>query len=189
MKKKSAKKKFQVIFEPSGKRGEFSEGTTVIEASRELGAEIESLCGGIKSCGKCKVRVVKGDVSRFIDEESKFITESERAEGYRLGCATEILGEVKIFIPEESQAQKQVIRKNASEKPIEMKPAVIPSFIELDLPSLHDPLGDFDRLKKALSESYHLDSIEIDYPALLMLSQAFRQEEGKMTAVIWMERE
>jgi uncharacterized 2Fe-2S/4Fe-4S cluster protein (DUF4445 family) len=102
MKNKLEKKKFQVIFEPSDRRDEVLEGTTVIEASRELGVEIESLCGGIRNCGKCKAKLVKGDLSPLTDEESKFITESERAEGYRLGCAAEILGDAKIFVPEES---------------------------------------------------------------------------------------
>ena len=189
MKNKLEKKKLQIIFEPSGRRGEVPEGTTIIEAARELGVEIESLCGGRRNCGKCKVKCVQGNLSPFTDEESKFITESERAEGYRLSCAAEILGEAKIFIPEESRTQKQVIRKAASEKSIEMKPAVIPYFVELTLPSLHDPLGDFDRLKKALSERYHLDSIEIDYPVLLKLSRVLRQGDGKVTAVVWMEKE
>ena len=85
--------------------------------------------------------------------------------------------------------EKQVIRKAASEKLIEMKPAVIPYFVELTLPSLHDPLGDFDRLKKSLLERYHLYSIEIDYSVLLKLSQVLRQGEGKVTAVVWMDKE
>jgi len=189
MKKKLEKKKFLVIFEPSGRRGEVLKGTTIFEAARELGVEIESLCGGIKNCGKCKVKCVQGNFSPFTDEESEFITESERAEGYRLSCAAEIIGDAKIFVPEESRTQKQVIRKATSEKSIEIKPAVIPYFVELILPSLHDPLGDFDRLKNALSERYALDSIEIDYPVLLKLSQVLRQGDGKVTAVVWMEKE
>jgi len=46
MKNKWEKKKFQVIFEPFDRRGQVSEGTTVIEASRELRVGIESLCEG-----------------------------------------------------------------------------------------------------------------------------------------------
>jgi uncharacterized 2Fe-2S/4Fe-4S cluster protein (DUF4445 family) len=49
-------KKFQVIFLPSGRRGEVPEGKTVIEASMELGVGIESVCGGKRSCGKCAGR-------------------------------------------------------------------------------------------------------------------------------------
>ena len=91
-------KKFQVIFLPSGRRGEIPQGETVLEASRELGVGIESICGGKRSCGKCKVKRVQGDLSLFTEEEGKLITESERVDGYRLGCAAKVLGNVEIFI-------------------------------------------------------------------------------------------
>ena len=182
-------KKFQVIFLPSGRRGEVPEGKTVLEASRELGVGIESLCGGNRSCGKCKVKWVQGDLSPFTEEEGKLITESERTEGYRLGCAAQILGNVQIFVPEEGRTQKQVVRKEISERSIELKPAIALQFIELSPPSLHDPLGDFDRLQKVLSERYHLPKIQIDYPALLKLSQVLRQGHWKVTVATWMKKE
>src|SRR4030042_3457332 len=162
-------KKYQVTFLPSGRRGEVPEGKTVIEASRELGVGIESLCGGKRSCGKCKVKWVQGDLSPFTEEEGKLITESERTEAYRWACAAQIMGNVQIFIPEESRTQEQVVRKEASERSIELKPAITPQFVELSPPSLHDPLGDFDRLQTALSEKYDLPKIRNDYPALLKL--------------------
>ena len=182
-------KKFHVIFLPSGRRGEVPEGKTVLEASRELGIGIESLCGGKKSCGKCKVKLVQGDLSPFIKEETKFIEESERAEGYRLGCAAQILGNVQIFIPEESRAQEQIVRKEASKRLIELRPAIAPRSVELSPPSLHDPLGDFDRLQEVLSEKYHLPKIRIDYPALLKLSHVLRQGQWKVTVATWMDKE
>jgi len=65
-------KKFKVTFQPSGKRGEIHEEKTILEASRELGGQIESLCGGEKTCGKCKVKLLEGELSPFTDEEAKF---------------------------------------------------------------------------------------------------------------------
>jgi len=182
-------KKFQVIFLPSGRRGEILERKTVLEASRELGVGIESLCGGKRSCGKCKIKWVQGDLSPFTEEEGKLITESERTEGYRLACAAQILGNVQIFVPEESRTQEQLIRKEASQKSIELKPAIILRFVELSPPSLHDLLGDFDRLQNALSEKYDLHRIGIDYPALLRLSQVLRQGDWKVTVATWVDQE
>ena len=194
-------KTYQVIFQPSGRRGEVSEGKTVIEASRELGVEIESVCGGTKVCGKCRVKVEEGfferygmtsrseHLSPFAEEEEKFIGEAEKAQGYRLGCAARIQGDVLIFVPEESRAQKQVVRKAATERSIELRPAVALHFVELSPPSFHDPLGDFERLRNALTETYNLPSMSIDYPALLRLPQALRQEGWKVTVATWMEKE
>jgi len=181
--------KFQVIFLPSGRRGEVPEGKTVLEASRELGVRIESLCGGKRSCGKCKIKWVQGDLSPFTEEEGKLITESERTEGYWLGCAAQILGNVQILVPEESRTQEQVVRKEASEISIELKPAIALQFVELPPPSLHDPLGDFDRLQKVLSERYPLPEVQIDYPALLKLSHVLRQGHWKATVATWMDKE
>ena len=181
--------KFQVIFLPSGRRGEVPEGKTVLEASRELGVGIESLCGGKRSCGKCKIKWVQGDLSPFTEEEGKLITESERTEGYRLGCAAQILGNVQILVPEESRTQEQVVRKEASEISIELKPAIALQFVELPPPSLYDPLGDFDRLQKVLSERYPLPEVQIDYPALLKLSHVLRQGHWKATVATWMDKE
>jgi uncharacterized 2Fe-2S/4Fe-4S cluster protein (DUF4445 family) len=182
-------KKFQVIFQPSGARGEVPEGKNVLEASRELGAEVESICGGKRACGKCRVRLVDGRLSPFTDEESKFITELEKADGYRLGCAAQIEGDVLIFIPEESRAGKQVIRKAATQRAIQLKPAIQLYYLELSPPSLHDPRGDLDRLKEGLRERYHLSSLDIDYLALLKLPAVLRLADWKVTVAIWTEKE
>jgi uncharacterized 2Fe-2S/4Fe-4S cluster protein (DUF4445 family) len=183
-------KGFQVIFQPSGGRGEVLEDRTILEASRELGVGIESHCGGNKACGKCKVKVVEGTVSPFLDEEEgKFITETERANGYRLACAAEIRGEALIFVPEESRVGKQIIRKAATERPIELNPAIKLYQVELSPPSLHDPRGDLDRLKNALLEKHRLISLDIDYHALVKLPRILRQANWKVTVTIWMDKE
>lgn len=182
-------RKFQVVFQPSGMRGEVSEGKIILEASRELGIEIESLCGGERSCGKCKIKLLEGNLSPFTDEEAKFITEAERSQGYRLACATQIAGDVTILVPEESRPKGQVVRKEATERIFDFKPAIILYPVEVSPPSLQDPLGDVDRLKKALSEKYQLRDLRIDYPTLLKVSPVLREGNWKVTVAVWMQRE
>jgi len=182
-------KKYQVIFQPSGGRGEVLERKNILEASKELGVGIESLCGGIRTCGKCKVKLVEGRLSPFTDEEAKFITERERVEGYRLACAALIRGDVSILVPEESRAGEQVVRKAATERSIELNPAIQLYYVELSPPSFKDLQGDLDRFKKVLLESYRLSSLDIDYNALLKLPGVLRQANWKVTATIWMEKE
>jgi len=144
-----------------GGRGEVLEGKSILEASRELRVELESLCGGRRACGKCKVKLIKGSLSSFM-EESKFITETERVEGYRLGCAAQIMSDVSIFVPEESRAGKQVVRKAAKERSIKLNPAICLHYVELSPPWFQDLHADLDRLKKALFEKFHLSSLDID---------------------------
>jgi uncharacterized 2Fe-2S/4Fe-4S cluster protein (DUF4445 family) len=187
--KKSKRKTLQVVFQPSGKKGELAGEKTVIEAARELGVEIESSCGGIRNCGKCKIKLVEGHLSPFTDEEAKFITELERTEGYRLSCAAQIKGDVIIHIPQVNLAKKQIVRKDVRERPTEVKPAITLHYLELSPPTLHDTMGDFDRLQKALSEKYHLPSLNIDYQTLLGLQYLLREGNWKATVAVWMNEE
>ncbi|MBS3920699.1 MAG: DUF4445 domain-containing protein [Deltaproteobacteria bacterium] len=182
-------KKFQVIFQPTGRRGEVEEGKTVLEASRELGAEIESLCGGEKTCGKCRVKLLEGELSPFTWEEAKFIEDKEKAQGYRLSCAAHILGDVSLSLPEESKVQKQRISKEIAENTIPLRPAITSCSVELIPPTLNDPLGDFDRLKNTLLDKYRLSSLNIDYPALLKLSRSLRMNGWKANIALWMDKE
>jgi uncharacterized 2Fe-2S/4Fe-4S cluster protein (DUF4445 family) len=56
---------FKVIFQPSGVQGRVAGGTTVREAARQLGVEIESLCGDAATCGKCRVLIETGRYDRM----------------------------------------------------------------------------------------------------------------------------
>ncbi len=185
---KNLMNKHKVIFQPLGRRGEVEEGKTILEASRELGVEIESLCGGQRACGKCKVKLEEGPLSPFVEEESKFISDGEKAEGYRLACVAQIEGDVLIFIPEESRAGEQVVRKAATERQINLNPAIRLYDVELSPPTFQNPIGDFERLRNALAEKYHLTALEIDYQTLLMLPHALRQGKWKVTVATWMEK-
>src|SRR5215475_3491734 len=49
-----------VFFAPSGKRGRFPEGTSVLEAARKLGVDLDSVCGGRGICGRCQVELGEG---------------------------------------------------------------------------------------------------------------------------------
>jgi uncharacterized 2Fe-2S/4Fe-4S cluster protein (DUF4445 family) len=191
----------QVIFQPSGRRGEIPEGKTLLEASRMLGVGIESVCGGKVSCGKCLVRVEPGSFERygitshpdhlspFTEEEAGLIGEKERAEGFRLACAAAVRGDLVLFLPEESRTGRQVIRKEAGEKEILLDPAVRLFTVTLRPPELDDPQADYERLVAALAERFGLPRPEIDYPALMDLSGALRNGNWTVTAAVRMEAE
>ncbi len=190
-----------MVFQPSGRRGKVAEGRTLLEASRELGVDIDSICGGRQSCGKCKVRVEEGrfeklnissrtsHLSAWELSENEFIDVNLKAEGYRLACAARLKGDVLVFVPEESRAGKQVIRKGPGEVAIELNPAVKIYHVELPRPSLEDPLGDFERLTRELGEIHGLKNMVIDYFVLLDLPDILRKGEWKVAAAVWNDRE
>ncbi len=191
----------QVIFQPSGRRGEIPEGKTILEAARILGVGIESVCGGKKSCGKCKIRIDSKNLDRhgihslsdhlspITEEEKKNLTEYDRSQGFRLACAATIRGDVLIFVPEQSRTGNQVVKKDATDKKIHLNPAVRLFTVTLPSPTLDHPLGDFERLSESLAEHFGLHRLEVDYSALLALPGALRQGKWTVTAAVRMEQE
>ncbi len=174
-------------------------GKTILAAAQELGVTIESLCGGKHICGKCKVRVSEGDSeegawkpgkknpSPFQLEENKFISGQERQQGYRLACVAKLHGGAIIDVPEESRLIPQVIRKELKDISVEIDPAVKGYTLELPPPSLREPLGDFERLTKALGNHFGLRDLRIDLPTLQTLPQKLRAGNWQVTALVWMD--
>jgi len=60
----------QVIFTPSGRRGRFAAGTTVLDAARALGVDLDSVCGGRGLCGRCQVVPGEGSYPKHGIESS-----------------------------------------------------------------------------------------------------------------------
>ena len=194
-------KKYRVIFQPSGRRGEIEEGKTLLEAAQMLGVDIEGLCGNKKVCGKCKVRIEEGyfekdgmesgmaHLSPITEAEKKHI-KPEDGPGMRLSCTAEVHGDVKVFVPERSRAGKQIVRKAAKELTISLDPAVKKYNIELAPPSLHDmTTGDYERVLKFLEDDYGLRGLTFDYRVLKHLQDTLRKGGWKATVTIWMDRE
>jgi uncharacterized 2Fe-2S/4Fe-4S cluster protein (DUF4445 family) len=195
------KRKHLVIFQPSGRRGYIDEGKTIMEASQELGVDLESICGGRAICGKCKVRIEEGPIKKYsidsrrehippIEEsEKKFITKHQELDGYRLACVAHICGDLAVFVPEESRATKQIVYKPATKRTIALKPAVRKYYVELVPATLDEPAGDWERLEAELSKRFGLRNLTIDYKALLNLQETIRRGDWKITSSVWMDRE
>jgi uncharacterized 2Fe-2S/4Fe-4S cluster protein (DUF4445 family) len=196
-----AKKKHMVIFQPSGSRGNIEDGKTIMEASRELGVGIEGLCGENATCGKCKVRIEEGYFEKYGVEskttsvtpagagDKKLLNQQQLQQNYRLACQARIQGDIVIFVPEESRTGKQIVRKEATVRDIKLNPAVKKYYVEMAEATLHDTLGDFERIQAQLEKQYGLKNLTIDYQVLVSLQNIVRKGKWKVTVSVWMNRE
>ena len=50
-----------VVFTPSGKRGHFEKGTSILQIARKLGVDLDSVCGGRGICSKCQITPSYGE--------------------------------------------------------------------------------------------------------------------------------
>lgn len=190
-----------VIFMPSGRRGRVPAGTSLLDAARQVGVEIESICGGRLVCGKCKVQIEEGAFQKHGIESSDShlspAAEDERehlarlgAEEMRLSCVARVQGDVLVTVPEESQGRKQVVRKAASERVIEVDPAVRQVYVEVAPASLEEASGDWERLQTALHEQWDIgDGLAIDINVLRALQSILREGDWTATVTLWHDRE
>jgi uncharacterized 2Fe-2S/4Fe-4S cluster protein (DUF4445 family) len=189
-----------VVFTPSGKRGRFPVGTPVLEAARKLGVDLDSVCGGRAICGRCQVNLATGEFAKFqITSKAESLTEPSKAEkryaskrklkpGRRLSCNAKLLDDAVIDVPEESQVHKQIVRKRAEARDIEIDPITRLHYVEVREPDMHDPSGDFRRLAESLREQWPnwgiADDLTCDLTALSTLQKALRDGEWKVTVAL-----
>src|SRR5688572_32417442 len=74
----------------------------------------------------------------------------------RLSCQCKVMGDVLINVPEESRGNKQIVRKSARERAIEIKPSIRKYYVSLSPPNLERPIADWERLAKGLETSMGL---------------------------------
>ncbi|MBY6152751.1 DUF4445 domain-containing protein [Vannielia litorea] len=185
-----------VIFTPSGKRGRVPAGTSVLAAARKLGVDLDSVCGGRGICSKCQVSPGFGEFSKhgvtvaedaltgWNDVEAHYDRVRGLKEGRRLGCQACIEKDVVIDVPPESQVHKQVIRKSADTRAIEMDPAVRLYLVEVEEPDMHAPTGDLERLKVALEKAWGIKGLRADPDLLTGLQPALRKGNWQVTCAV-----
>ena len=188
-----------VVFTPSGKRGQFPKGTPVLTAARQLGVDLDSVCGGRGICSKCQitpsygefpkhgVTAVDGALSDWNAVEQRYDDKRGLSKGRRLGCQAKIEGDIVIDVPAESQVHKQVVRKAASDRVIEMDPATKLFFVEVAEPDMHEPSGDLERLNEALKAQWGLEEVSADLRVMRKLQPVLRKGKWQITAAVFQD--
>ncbi|OUS21931.1 drug:proton antiporter [Rhodobacterales bacterium 59_46_T64] len=185
-----------VIFMPSGKRGHFAVGTPVLTAARQLGVDLDSVCGGRGICSKCQIQPSFGAFSKhgvtsredalspFNAVEQRYDDKRGLKAGRRLGCQATIQGDVVIDVPAESQVHKQVVRKAAAVRDIIMDPATRLYVIDVAEPDMHDPTGDLQRIEKALQDQWNIEHISCASSLFPRLQTVLRKGKWQVTAAL-----
>ncbi len=185
-----------VVFTPSGKRGHFPIGTPVLTAARQLGVDLDSVCGGRGICSKCQITPSYGEfpkhgvtvadhaLSEWNSVEARYDEKRGLKPGRRLGCQAQVMGDVVIDVPPESQVHKQVVRKAASARAIQMDPATRLYFVEVDEPDMHEPTGDLERLERALRDQWEIAAVTADLTLLAKLQPVLRKGKFQVTVAL-----
>ncbi len=189
----------KIVFTPSGRQGQVARGTNLLQAARQLGVDIDSVCGGRAMCGRCQVDVgdghfakhgVRSDAAALSETsaaEARFADKRGVAAGRRLACQCSIERDVVIDVPATSQVHNQLIRKAADSRVIEMEPPVRLCFVEVREPDMHEPSGDLRRVTEALCTQWPervRGEIDCDLQVLQELQSVLRQGKWQVTVAL-----
>ncbi|MBU0516993.1 MAG: DUF4445 domain-containing protein [Proteobacteria bacterium] len=185
-----------VTFLPSNVKINVDPGETVLRAAMFAGVHINASCGGQGVCGKCRVHVDEGRVE---GGRGKFINDDDFTAGFRLACSSQVVGDLVVAIPIESQMDKRVQeatgrRVGAAKLATQLDLATLKAegkfeppfeklFLQLDKPTLDDNVSDLDRLIRALKHTGY-DRLSVDYHLLDLLPNAVRDQDFNVTVTV-----
>ena len=172
-------------------------GENLLNIARRANVAIDAPCSGNGGCGKCKVRILAGQVESL---PSRHITPQEWERGWRLSCCSRILGDVKVLVPDIASAYRSRLKiadfSSRREMEIfmrlrqELLDAGIPFTngfrrldLRMDVPTLEDTLPDNERLTKAIMEATGAETVRLSYAVLKKLSRTLRQYDFHVSAL------
>ncbi|MFL5776689.1 MAG: ASKHA domain-containing protein, partial [Chloroflexota bacterium] len=185
-----------VIFTPSGRRGRFSTGTTVLDAARALGVDIDSVCGGRGICGRCQVEQSvgsfpkhgieskAGNLSPLGPVEADYRSRKGLDKDRRLSCTAHVRGDIVVDVPPESQVYRQVVRKGLDLRELSIDPLIRLHYVEVTKPELASPSGDLARLQQALEREWGLTNLGADLHVVRALQPALEKGDYAVTVAV-----
>ena len=183
----------KVIFQIEGATPveiECNAGDNLLELARRANVAIDAPCSGNGSCGKCRVKLIEGDVESI---PSRHITDEEYEAGWRLSCNTKVLGDCTVFVPDIASAYQSRMKTADLSSPKEIaifedaKTELLNSGIEfannyrsvvvtMAEPTLEDTMPDNERLTWAIQEALGVEKVHIPYAVMTKLAHTLREQ-------------
>lgn len=176
------RQEIKITFEPSGRSVYVLPGTLLLEAVGRAGVVLQTPCGGQGTCGKCKIKITKGETAPSAADK-RMLSSDQIKEGFRLACQTYVDTDLVINVPKESrfEAKDQILTAHMDGGDI-LDPVVKKQFFQLAIPASEDAVSDAARLKRTIGEK------TIPYYLLRKLPAFLRSQEWKGTAVMTDDR-
>lgn len=172
----------RVSIEPDGIEVFVPAGTLLSKVTAASGCSVETPCGGVGTCGKCRV-VVSGEVTALDSVERHALTDEDILSGVRLACRAKVSGAVEITIPESSRSMVQKILSQGVLRECDVMSGVTKVHCVLPKPSLDDERSEFDRLAQFLQARDII--LKPNLNVARTLSPKLRASDYDVTAVVY----
>ena len=183
-------------FENGGKPVVFSASPnmTLLEAARSANVAIDAPCSGNGSCGKCRVKLLSGEVESY---PTSHISEEDYAAGWRLSCASKITGDVTVEVPDIASAYQsrmktadlstgaevalfEKLQADIRAAGIGFEPLFVQKTVAMAEPTLDDTMPDTERLIWAAEEAFGCESVRLPYSVVRKLAKTLREANFKV---------
>ena len=162
---------------------------TILEAARKANVAIDAPCSGNGSCGKCKVKLLSGEVTGI---PSSHISEEEYAEGWRLSCCCKPASDVTVLVPDIASAYRsrmktadlssgeevaifEALLAGVKEAGIALDNCFEAVDITLEEPTLDDTMPDNERLIWALQAQAGCEKVKLPFYPMQRLPKVLRE--------------
>ena len=182
----------RVIFEIEGAASvsiEGNPGDNLLELARRANVAIDAPCSGNGSCGKCRVRLVNGELDSL---KSRHITEEEWELGWRLSCNSRVTGDVTVFVPDIASAYQsrmktadlstgkevaifEELQANLKASGVEFINDFMALDLQMDEPTLDDTLPDIERLEWAVKAAVEVEFVKVPFAVMKKLALTLRE--------------
>ena len=164
-------------------------GDNLLELARRANVAIDAPCSGNGSCGKCRIKLLEGEVETF---QSRHITDEEYEAGWRLSCNCKVLTDCVVWVPDIASAYQSRMKTADLSSPKEV--AIFEdcqaqlrqsgvSFennfrsvvITMEEPTLDDTMPDNERFSWAVQEALGVEKVKIPFTVMVKLAHTLRE--------------
>ena len=170
---------------------ECNAGDNLLELARRANVAIDAPCSGNGSCGKCRVKLIEGEVESI---PSRHISDEEYNAGWRLSCNTKVLGDCTVFVPDIASAYQSRMKTADLSSPEEVaifescQAQLKESGIEfanrfrfysltMSAPTEDDTMPDIERLTWAIQDAAGVEKVEVPFAVMVKLASTLREHD------------
>ena len=168
---------------------ECNAGDNLLELARRANVAIDAPCSGNGSCGKCRVKLVDGQLESV---RSRHISDEEYEAGWRLSCNSKVVGDCTVFVPDIASAYQSRMKTADLSSPKEiaifedcqaqLKESGIrftnnfrSVVVTMETPTLDDTMPDVERLQWALQETLGVEKVKVPFAVMVKLAATLRE--------------
>ncbi len=193
-------KKYLVKFLPDGRSIEVPSGYNLRQAILDSGLDIDSSCGGVGTCGRCRVKVIKGDIG---SKRTKFISANDKKKGFVLSCLANVKSDLEVEIPIRKKSRAKIAEGKYSRRTlkdysgisteelsiVEVKPWFLKENLIVEEPTLSYGTSDLYRINKSIREKMGINNPDIPINLIRKLPDRLRKQDWKVTVIMDKENE